>query len=47
LTQLTLVLFMVGICFDPNGSSSGYYSVTLKNAVYTIPSVTGRSHFYN
>lgn len=30
LTELTLVLFIVAKCFDPNGSSLGYYSVTLK-----------------
>jgi hypothetical protein len=35
-TQLTLVLFIVETCFDTNGSSSGYHSVTLKKKAFFV-----------
>jgi len=36
LTKLILVLFIVTKCFDPYGSSLGYYSVTLKKKRFKI-----------
>jgi len=44
LKKLNLLLFVVAKCFDPNGLSLGYYSVTLKTKIFKIE-LAKRRHF--